>query len=157
MSNKKSNGIYKVAPWRVIKIFILSFFVLEIIFYLSFQGAKNAQFWPLDRSFYFYTPALIIATIIFCYISITQTYYTIDGAIFTHSKMGKIVDYNFANILYLDEDFSLSKKMMRFFTKDGKEHLLLFDKEMVIYKTILEKSPLLTKEEFIRRFPNIKM
>lgn len=157
MSNKKNNEIYKVAPWRIIKIFILSFLVLEIIFYLSFQGARNGAFWPLDRSFYFYTPALVIATIIFCFISITQTYYTIDGAVFTHSKMGKIVDYNFANIVFLDEEFSVKRKMMRFFTKDGKEHLLLFDKETAVYNTILEKSPLLSKEEFIRRFPNIKM
>lgn len=157
MSKKEKEQIYKVAPWRIIKIFLIAFLVLEIIFYLSFQGAGNNGFWPLDRSFYFYTPALLIATGIFCYISITQTFYQIDGAIFLHSKMGKIVDYTFSNIIYVDEEFSTSKKLMRFFTKDGKEHLLLFDKNGVIYQTILEKSPLISKEEFERRFPNIKM
>lgn len=157
MKKEKANNIYHVAPGRIIKIFLIAFLVFEIIFYFSFQGSKTNSLWPLDRSFYFYTPALLVATGIFCYISITQTFYQIDGAIFLHSKMGKIVDYTFSNIIYVDEEFSTSKKLMRFFTKDGKEHLLLFDRNGVIYKTILEKSPLISKEEFERRFPNIKM
>ena len=157
MSNKENQQIYKVAPGRIIKIFLFAFLVLEIIFFFSFQGSKNGTFWPFDSSFYYYTPALLIATIIFCAISISQTFYQIDGAVFIHSKMGKVVDYNFSHIIFVDEEFSTSKKMMRFFTKDGKEHLLLFDKNAVIYNTILEKSPLISKEEFLRRFPNIKM
>ena len=157
MSQKNNKEILKVAPGKIIKIFVIAFFVFEIIFFLSFQGSKNGQLWPLDSSFYYYTPCLLVASAIFCYISITQTFYQIDGAIFLHSKMGKIVDYTFANIVYVDEEFSESKKMIRFFTKDGKEHLLMFDRKGKLYETILEKSPLLTKEEFERRFPNIKM
>jgi len=71
--------------------------------------------------------------------------------------MGKIDEYVFSNIIFIDEEFSERKKMMRFFTKDGKEHVLMFDKEGVIYKTSLKKCPLLSLEEFERRFPNIKM
>lgn len=157
MPNKEKEQIYKVAPGRIIGIFSVAFLVLEIIFYLTFQGSRNSTFWPLDRSFYFYTPALLIATFIFCYISITQTFYKIDGAVFVHSKMGKIVDYKFSNIVYVDEEFSTSKKIMRFFTKEGKEHLLMFDRKGAVYQAILEKSPLISKEEFERRFPNVKM
>ena len=51
----------------------------------------------------------------------------------------------------------MQKKMMRFFTRDAREHLLIFDKEGVIYQTALEKCPLISKEEFQRRFPNVKM
>ena len=155
MSKKQSKKL-TVNPWRIIKIFLLSFIVLEIIFYLSFQGV-NGTLWPLDKSFYFYTPALLIATGIFAYISITQTYYEINGPVFIHSKMGKIVEYTFNNIIYIDEEFSTSKKMMRFFTKEGKEHLLIFDKNAVLYQTALNKCPLISLEEFQRRFPNIKM
>ncbi len=146
----------KVSPWRIIKIFLLAYVVFEIIFYLSFQGA-NGGFWPLDNSFYYYTPILFVATGVFCYISLTQTYYEIDGATFIHSKMGKVVEYTFNNILYIDEEFSVQKKMMRFYTKDGKEHVLMFDKKGELYQTALEKCPLISKEEFQRRFPNIKM
>ena len=146
----------RVKPWRIIKIFILTFIVFEAIFYLSFQGV-NGVFFPFDKSFYFYTPALIIASFIFCYISLTQTYYQIDGPLLVHSKMGKVIDYNFSNIVYIDKEFSEQKKLMRFFTRDGSEHLLMFDKNAIIYKTALVKCPLLTEEEFLRRYPNVKM
>ena len=145
-----------VNPWRIIKIFLIAFLVFEIIFYASFQGV-NGTFWPLDNSFYYYTPALLIATGIFCYISLTQTYYEISGAVFTHCKMGKVVEYTFNNIIYIDQEFSEAKKMMKFYTKDGREHLLLFDKKGILYNTALEKCPLISKEEFERRYPNIKM
>jgi len=147
---------YTVNPWRIIKIFIVAFFVFEFIFYFSFQGA-NGALWPFDKSLYFYTPAIFAATVIFCIISLTQTYYTIDGAVFTHYKMGKVIDYTFNNIVFIDEEFSERKKMMRFFTRDGREHLLIFDKNRVLYETALKKCPLISKEEFLRRYSNVKM
>ena len=155
MREKDSNKL-KVNPWRIIAIFAVTFLIFEAIFYVSFQGA-NGEFWPLDKSFYFYTPALIIASIIFCYLSLTQTYYEIKGATFIHSKMGRVVEYSFNNIIYIDKEFSVKKKMMRFFTKDGQEHLLIFDKYGVLYETALKKCPLIDEEDFKRRFPNKKM
>lgn len=155
MSQKEVKKI-SVNPWRIIKIFIIAFLVFELIFYFSFQGA-NGKLWPFDNSFYYYTPLLFVASVIFCIISITNTYYTIDGATFSHSKMGKVIDYTFNNIIYIDEEFSERKKMMRFFTRDGQEHLLIFDKNAVLYKTALAKCPLISKEDFMRRFPKVKM
>ena len=154
--SKKDPKKLKMNPWRIVKIFALAFVVFEAIFYVSFQGA-NGVFWPFDKSFYFYTPALLAASVIFGVISLKQTYYEIEGATFIHSKMGKVVEYAFNNIIYIDQEFSERKKMMRFFTKEGKEHLLIFDKDWIIYKTALEKCPLISMEEFLRRFPNTKM
>ena len=71
--------------------------------------------------------------------------------------MGKITEYTFNSIIYIDEAFAASKKMLRFYTKDGKEHVLMFDKEGILYQTALEKCPLISVEEFKRRFPNVKM
>ena len=155
MSKKDPNKL-RVNTWRIIAIFGVAFLIFEVIFYVSFQGV-NGGFWPLDKSFYFYTPALLVATFLFCYISLTQTYYEIQGAVFIHSKMGKVVEYKFSNIIYIDQEFSEKKKMFRFFTRDGQEHLLVFDKNAVLYQTSLEKCTLITKEEFQRRFPNKKM
>ena len=92
---KKDNKKLKVNPWRIIGIFAVAYVVFEVIFYLTFQGAVNGKLWPLDNSFYYYTPILFVATAIFCYISLAQTYYEIDGAVFVHSKMGKIVELNY--------------------------------------------------------------
>ena len=154
--SKKDPKKLTINPWRIFKIFGLAFLVLEIIFYITFQGV-NGTFWPLDKSFYFYTPALFVAAIVYGVLSVTSTYYEINGPVFIHSKMGKVVEYSFNNIIYIDEAFSEQKKMMRFFTKEGKEHLLVFDKEGKLYETALKKCPLISKEEFQRRFPKIKM
>ena len=155
MSEKDPTKL-RVNPWRIIGIFAIAFLIFEAIFYVSFQGV-NGKLWPLDKSFYFYTPALIVASIIFCVLSLTQTYYEIQGAIFIHSKMGKVVEYNFSNIVYIDQEFSEKKKMFRFFTRDGQEHLLVFDKNAELYQTALRKCTLISKEEFERRFSNKKM
>ena len=71
--------------------FGVAFLVFEAIFYFTFQGAVNSQLWPLDKSFFYYTPILLVATAIFCFVSLTQTYYEIDGAVFIHSKMACII------------------------------------------------------------------
>ena len=154
--SKKDPKKLRINSWRIIKIFLVTYLIFELIFYVSFQGA-NGKFWPFDNSFYYYTPILFVASAIFCYMSLTQTYYEIQGPVFIHSKMGKVVEYTFSNIIYIDEEFSIKKKMMRFFTRDGKEHLLVFDKNAVIYTTALKKCPLISKEEFERRFLNKKM
>ena len=154
--SKKDESKLLLNPWKIIGIFAISFLVFDLIFYVTFQGV-NGKFFPPDVSFYFYTPILLAASILFCVLSITQTYYQIDGAKFYHYKMGKVTEYTFSNIVYIDEEFSSKKKMMRFFTRDGKEHLLVFDVKGVLYQTSLEKCPLLSEEEFKRRFPNIKM
>ena len=155
--NKTDDKKLKVNPWRIIAIFAVTFVVFEFIFYFTFQGAINNQLWPLDNSFKYYTPILFVATAIFCYISLAQTYYEINGAVFTHYKMGKVVEYTFNNIIYIDQEFSTKKKMVRFFTKDGREHLLIFDRKGVLYETMLKKCPLVSEEEFLRRFPDKKM
>lgn len=155
--SKKDTSKLHINPWRIIKIFALTFVVFEFIFYFTFQGAVNGKLWPLDNSFYYYTPILFVATGIFCYISLTQTYYEITGPVFTHYKMGKVVEYAFSNIIYIDEEFSEKKKMMRFFTKEGQEHLLIFDRKGELYSIMLQKCKLISKEEFNRRFPNKKM
>lgn len=154
---KKDASKLKLNPGRIVAIFAILFVVFEVIFYLSIQGGMSGKLWPLDKSFYFYTPALLAASFIFGYLSLAQTYYEVDNKKLTHYKMGKITEYSWANIVYIDEEFSEKKKTLLFYTKDGKEHVLWFDKEGIIFKTALEKCTLVDKEEFQRRYTNKRM
>ena len=138
MKEKKDN-LLRVNPWRIIRIFIILFFVFEIVFYLSFQGAISGNFWPLDKTFYYYTPCLAGASILFGALSITQTSYELTPHKLIHNKMGKTSEYFWSDIIYIDEEFSKKKKMLLFYTKDGREHYLAFDKEGLIFTTALEK------------------
>ena len=153
----KNPNILKPNPWRIIVIFIILFFIFEAIFYLSFQGGVNKSFWPLDYTFYIYTPAVLGMNVLFCYLSISQTSYEVTSHKLVHTKMGKVNEYLWSDIVYIDEDFSSKKKMLLFYTKDGRDHYLAFDKKGVLYETALRKCRLVDKEEFKRKFPNKKI
>ncbi|MBQ0009342.1 MAG: hypothetical protein KBS97_03620 [Firmicutes bacterium] len=155
--NKKKQKVLRPNPWRIILIFIILFIVFEAIFYVSFQGAISGKFWPLESSFYVYTTSLVAASILFCTISITQTSYELTSLKLVHTKMGKVSEYFWSDIIYIDEEFSRKKKMFLFYTKDGRDHYLAFDKEGLIFAKALEKCHLIDKEEFKRKFPNKKI
>lgn len=156
MSKKVSNEKLKLNPIRIILLFIGVFFVFEAIFYFTFQGV-NGHLWPFDSSFYFYTPALVGISILFCVLSITQTYYQVDRTAITHVKMGKVFKYNFSDIIYINEVWSEKHKTLLFYMRDGKDRYLAFDKEGVIYEYALEYSHLISEEEFRERFPKAKL
>lgn len=154
MMKKENDEKLKISSKRIIIIFAILFVVFEVIFYVSFQ---NKQFWPLEESFYIYTPAILVVTVIFCVISITQTYYKVDKLKITHVKMGKEFEFYFKDIIYIDEEWSKKHKMLLFYTSDGKSKFLTFDKNGVIFEYALQYSRLISKEEFKMRFPNVKL
>lgn len=154
MSNKEDDEKLRINPWRIILIFIGLFILFEAIFYVSFQ---YQQFWPLESSFYFYTPCLAGISILFAALSITQTYYVVDRNRIVHVKMGKAYQYFFNDIIFVDEKWSEKHKMLLFYQKDGKARYLAFDKKGVIYQAVLERSHLISEEEFLGRFPNVKL
>lgn len=161
MSDKHANEKLRLNPWRIILLFVGIFFVFEAIFYFSFQGApiggRPGKLWPFDASFYFYTPVLFGMSVLFCVLSITQTYYLIDKDAITHVKMGKTFRYRFSDILYIDEKWSEKHKTLLFYMGDGKDRYLAFDKEKVIYEYALQYSHLMSREEYHERFPNAKL
>ncbi len=144
----------KISSKRIIIIFIVLFLIMEAIFYFSFQ---SQSFWPLEMSFYFYTPALALSSIIFCYISITKTYYTIDRIKISHFKMGNEFQYRWCDMIYIDEEWSTKHKMLLFYMEDGKGRYLAFDKKGIIFEYALKYSHQMSREEFKSRFPKVKL
>lgn len=144
----------KLPSLKIILIFVALFFVFEVIFYISIQ---HENFWPLETSFYYYTPILLVLSVVFCIISITQTYYKLDKHKITHVKMGKTNEYYFKDILYIDEEWSTKHKTLLFYLNNGRQRFLTFDKEGLIYEYALEYSHLISREEFHMRFPNVKL
>ncbi len=158
MQNKEKEEKLRINPWRIIFIFIGLFLIIEFLFYLTFQfSASDPVWWPLNISFFFYTPVLLGVTILFCVLSITQTFYIVEKSRIVHVKMGKAYEYYFNNIVYIDEEYSKKHKMLLFYTKDGKEYMLAFDKNAVIFEKCLERCNLISREEFIARYKQPKL
>lgn len=154
MSEEKKKEKLKISSKRIIIIFVVMFLIFEAIFYVSFQ---YKQFWPLETSFYIYTPCVAVLSIVFCWLSITQTYYEVDKGKIRHVKMGKVYEYKFSDIIFIDQPWSEKHKMLLFYQKDGRARYLAFDKNKVIYEYALNYSHLISEEEFIERFqkPNL--
>ncbi len=145
----------RLSPIRIIMIFLVMFLIFEVIFYFSFQGNN---FFPLNTSFYVYTPALLGVSALFCFLTIKGTYFVIQKERIVHVKMNTAFEYRFKDIIYIDEEYSVKHKTMLFYLKDGKERFLAFDKDHKVYDACLERCEnLITKEELKRRFPNLKI
>ena len=147
----------KIKPIRIILIYVIAFLVLEAIFYLTLQDFKTNGFFPFSTNFYFYTPILVVLTIVFLVVSLTQTYYEIDKEKIVHHKMSKEFVYYYKDILYIDEEWSIKHKMLLFYDKDGKERILTFDREGLIFEEAVSRAKQISWEELKIRFPNIKL
>ena len=102
MAKKDENKKLRVSAPRIILIFVILFLVMTLIFYISFQ---HDNFWPLETSFFIYTPALFLTSALFCFLSINATYYVIDSKKLVHTKMGTSKEYYWKDILYIDEEW----------------------------------------------------
>ena len=154
MAKKDENRKLRVSALRISIIFAILFLVMDAIFYFSFQ---RLVFWPLDVSFFVYTPILFIVSLFFCIFTIKSTYYVIDTKKLIHSKMGVEKEYYWKDILYIDEEWSRKHKMLLFYMADGKDRYLAFDKEGLIFEYALNYSRLISQEEFLARFPKVKL
>ena len=154
MAKKDENKKLRVSTLRICLIFLGLFLVMDLIFYLSFQ---RLVFWPLDTSFFVYTPVLLVAYTFFAIFTIKSTYYVIDNKKLVHSKMGVEKEYYWKDILYINEEWSKKHKMLLFYMADGKDRYLAFDKEGLIFEYALKNSRMMSEEEYLARFPNAKL
>ena len=150
MKSPKNNKVLKPNPGRIILIFTGIYLVFELIFVLSFLSS-------LDEKFFILSAVLLAATIVFCVITIQSTFYEISNTKIVHRKMGKVTDYYFNDIIFIDEKFSLKHKMLLFYDKEGKDRYLIFDKNQKIFEIMTEKVHQISEEELLRRFPNVKL
>lgn len=139
-------------------MFLFLYIIMQLLFMATF--GFFVSFNPLEIdwiSFYVYTPALLCLTIIFYVLSIKKTYYEIDEKRIVYYRLNKIFEFPFKKMIYIDEKWSLSHKTLLFYDESGRRKYLTFDKEGLIYQYAMNYAPLLSKDEFIKRFPNVKL
>lgn len=114
--------------------------------------------WPWDFVPYLLISLYLIGGIILYVCTIKFNYYILNKKYVTVRKYKKELVYYFSDIIYIDEEKSKKQKIIHFFTNKGHIRYLTFDKKGILYQAMLEKcSNRLTKEEFIEKFPNVKL
>ena len=91
-------------------------------------------------------------------LSLIRNFYVIENKRLVVVRAFKEMCYNYADVVYIDEAQSEKRRVLCFFTNKGHTRYLPFDKDGLIYKEMRKKCKnLISKEEFERSFPDIKL
>ena len=146
----------KISPLRTIVSFLLAFLFLGVaLFFMCWTIFFD---FPWD----FRQPLIIglwvVSGIVFLILSLTQNYYILSKKYVTVKRYTKELIYYFADVIYIDEEKSMKKKMIHFYTRQGHPRYLNFDRKGILYQTMLEKCEnRMSKEEFERTHPDVKL
>lgn len=143
-----------LAPSRLVKIILAANISMAVILFLCciklfvFSTWTWVQ-WMIIGIYFLLAGMTSVVTPFNLYYEVTKTYVE-------ETKFNKKLVYNFSDIVYINEERSEKKKKVCFYTRFGHVKELYFDKDNVLYRTMLINCKnRLTKEEFERRYPNV--
>lgn len=85
-------------------------------------------------------------------------YYEVNRKYVEVTRFGKKMVYQYSDVVYIDEEKSLKKKTVMFYTNKGHARYLSFDRKGLLFKTMLANCKnRLSEEEFARKYPNVKL
>ncbi len=156
--------IIKPARKSIFKTISIFSIVMLIVLYAAFSS-RFAWIYGSKENFnsYLTQDLIVIAvwagiTILSTYVMLKLNFYTITNSEIIHHKLGKEVSYSFANILYIDEEYTKKHKTLLFYLNNGKSIFLVLDKEGEILKAINKNCHnLMTRQAFHEKFPRIKL
>lgn len=140
--------------------FLILFVAIEFLLW-GIMGTKPWMHKDVGSYFgtkYFYTDLIytlinisILVTIFIIYY--VKVYYTIYDNYFVRNGR-KIEEFYFKDIIYVDKEYSEKHIDMKIFTNTERWFLLTNDRKKELYKLILERSPLLSKDNLNYKYPN---
>lgn len=98
---------------------------------------------------------LYVAIIILIFKTFKMEY---DDKAFYYTRLSKIEVIKFQDVLYIDEPYTIRHKALTIYFKNGKLRFITLDKDNKILQVFKEKCHnQISREEFQRRFPTIKL
>ena len=129
-------------------------FVVVLLFLIFFDIFLR---WPWDYKQPLIIAVWLISGAIFTIFSLKGTHYLLTKKYIQVTRGRKEYIYYFSEIIFIDEEYSLRKKCICFVTNKGHVQYINFDKDGIIYKTMIENTKnLISKEELKEKFPKIK-
>lgn len=135
---------------------IITYIVGAVIIYLAFFNKFMTLPWDAIPIVIIVLYTAIVA--LFFILALKFYYYVIEKDFFVVRKMNKEIYYDYKDIVYIVEDRKSKNSAITFYLNNGAVRFLTPDKNDVLYETLLRKCHnLLSKEEMMARFPNIKL
>lgn len=143
----------QISRWRVIGTYSIVALFIGIVFY-TIPGIT----FPPTIAHYVVMVAWLISTIIFILLSLKTTYYVLEKNRIIYHRLNKDMFYDYRSILYIDHSWSKKHKTLLFYTDLGHARYLPFDQQGLLYEKVCAKAKnLVSKEEYLTRFPKVKM
>ncbi len=141
---------------RTIITFVIADLIFALMLFLSCINIFLFQKWGAVQIVII--GIFVLFSIIMLVFSLTRNFYVIESKYLVVVKGTKVLNYVYADVVYIDQEQSERKRVLSFCTNKGHVRYLPFDKEGKIYTTFLNKCHnLLELDEFRRRFPNAKI
>lgn len=97
-------------------------------------------------------------SILMLVLSLKRNFYVIESKYLVVVRSFKEMYYHYSDVVYIEKEKSEKKKVLCFVTNKGHARYLPFDAKGEIYKVMLKRcNNLLSKEDFEKRFPNVKL
>lgn len=139
------------------KRIVITYAVLGVIVLFALYSMIG-WIWPPTDVHYLVMVVWFLSTLLFFILSLTQTYYVMEGRNLIHHQLNKEFVYDCKDILYVDEEYSKKHKILTFYLESGAARYLPYDKNGAIFDFVMEKSiNRISREEFHARFPSIRL
>ena len=141
---------------RTIITFIIADLVFAALLFVSCINLFLFQKWNAIQIAII--AVFVVISVLMLVLSLTRNYYVIESKFLVVVKGKKEMFYHYADVVYIDKQQTEKRKVLCFYTRQGHTRYLPFDKEGKIYTTFLNKCHnVLEKEEFERKYPNVKI
>ena len=139
---------------------IITFVIADLVFAaLLFGSCFNLFLFQKWSAVQIVIIALFVFVSVFMLVlSLTRNFYVVESKYLVVVKAYKETIYNYSDVVYIDKEQSEKKKVLSFCLNNGQTRYLPFDKHGEIYATFIKKCRnLLEKEEFIKKYPKVKI
>ena len=141
---------------RTILIFVIMDLLFAIGLFLSCMTLFLFQKWGVIQILIIIL--YVVTSIGMLVLSLVRNFYVIESKYLVQVRAFKEAYYHYNDVVYIDKEQSEKKRTLVFYTNKGHVRYLAFDRNGEIYQAMLKKcNNLLSKEEFKKRYPNVKM
>ena len=141
---------------RTIITFIIADLIFAVLLFASSFRVFLFEKWGIYQ--WLIIALFIVVSVIMLVLSLTRNFYVIESKYLVQVRAFKEAYYHYNDVVYIDKEQSEKKRTLVFYTNKGHVRYLAFDRNGEIYQAMLKKcNNLLSKEEFKKRYPNVKM
>ena len=148
----------RIPLWKTILLLIaVSLLAAGAMFGMSFNlFLKPIKDWSAGA--WVIIAVWFVLTVLLFVLALTTSYYEVNKKYVVVRRGTKRIIYYYSDVVYIDEQESIKHKTVSFYTNKGHVRYLPFDSKGVLYKVMLSQCKnRLTKEEFERRYPKVKI